>query len=112
MKNEKLKFASVFLILTLLVSCGVDIYRIQVRSADIKGVLIKKDIDDFNHNAHVLIYADSISVENKLYVGRWEENSDLWSYVQVGDSLIKEPNSLLLIIKRKGEKIKLYQSAY
>ncbi len=101
-----------FSLILLLASCGVDIYRIQVRSADIKGVLIKKDIDDFNHNAHVLIYADSIGVENELYVGRWEEKSDLWSYVQSGDSIIKPPRSLLLLVKRKGEYVKIYHSQY
>lgn len=116
-----MKIIAISLIL-LVASCGVDISRNELKRKEIKGVVIKKYTDNFNHAAHVLVYSakeetgvynkELYGDENKLYVGRWEENSDLWNYVQVGDSLIKEPNSLLLIIKRKVEKVKLYQSAY
>lgn len=111
MKNEKLKIISVFLLLILLVSCGVDVFRNQVIREDIKGVVIKKDTS-FNHAAHVLKYADSTGEEKELYVGRWEKHTDLWSYVQSGDSIIKPPSSLLLLVKSKGEYVKIYHSQY
>jgi hypothetical protein len=116
-----MKIIALFLIL-LVASCGVDISRNELKRQNIKGVVIKKYTDNFNHAAHVLVYSakektgfyskELYGDENKLYVGRWEENSDLWSYVQVGDSLIKPPGSLLLLIKRKGEYVKIYHSQY
>lgn len=94
-----------------LYTCGLDPSKNSLTRLKIRGVIVNKYIDNFNHAAPVLVYVES-NKEEEFYVGRWDDNTGLWEDTQIGDSLIKESNTLDLCVKKKNGSYIIYKSKY
>jgi len=102
MKNHI--FISICLIFLLFYSCGVDFSKNTVKETNISGKVIKKYLDTINHGEPTIICK-----ENKYQMSRWERNSDLWDYLQIGDSVIKPSGTLILRVKKEDGSYKDYE---
>ena len=100
----KIIFLKIFIILIFsnLISCDFIFQQRTQKFKDenISGIVTKKYIDKWNH------YHKSIILNNSYDLGIeiWENDSiDLWSYINIGDSIIKPKGSFILtIIKSNG----------
>lgn len=65
----------------------------EVRNKEIKSLVIKKYINDNNHDIPFLVY-DKKNITDSLVVYR-----DWWDKISLGDSIVKAKGSLELIVK-------------
>ncbi len=71
----------------------------EVRSESYHGTVINKFYDKFNHGRYkIIIFFDGNNFELELL----HEKKELYDFIKVGDTLIKEKNQLELQIKRKN----------
>jgi len=98
----------VLLSFVFMFSCGVDFSRKDVEKTNIFGKITKKYLDEWNHEEPTVI-CRSDENEFKYQMSAWRRKSDLWEYLQVGDSLIKPAGSLTLRVKKENGEYKDYK---
>lgn len=80
---------------------GCYIYR-DVNAQYIKSTVLNKFIDAKNHNEKTIIYVgENNREENMIFPGYLV---DMYDFMNVGDSLIKEKNSIYYRVKSKAIK--------
>ena len=82
------------IVIFTLTSCQYDGAREIIKSSEYKGVIIHTYREKFNHNAAVFVI--------KMHDSSLEMNPDswpnLWEYAKIGDSIIKQKDTLLIIV--------------
>ena len=73
----------------------------EVYIQKINGIVTKKFIDKENHN-YQTIYLSSIVNKNQLIIVT-PEFGDMYDYLNIGDSIIKEPNSIFYRVHSKNK---------
>lgn len=68
----------------------------------IAGSIQKKEIDSLSRNSRVLLLEENVIVKKFIYVNN--ETSGFWEYIQVGDSVYKEANSMTISVFRSDVK--------
>lgn len=73
------------------------------KSIEIIGKVIEKYRDYHNHGSTTIV-CENDNGQIKYQIDEWSINSDLWDYLQTGDSIIKPSGTLTLkIIKPNGD---------
>ena len=93
-----MKDKMVFLIcLVLLNACiRIDTGKKESKAECFKGIITKIFQDDKQH----YMYTFEIHTPNQIIIENAEIWSKSWSYAQVGDSIIKPADTLMIIIKK------------
>jgi len=103
MKNQIL-----VLVCFIFFSCGIDFSKNTVRETNILGKVTKKYLDTINHGEPTIICKEQ-EEENKYQMSRWVKNSNLWDYLQIGDSVIKPSGTLTLRVKKEDGSFKDFE---
>jgi len=83
-------------------------YKESLKKVNITGKVIKKYFDDWNHGAATVIYIDK-NGQSKCQMDDWSRYSNLWTYLQIGDSIIKPSGTLTLKVKKRDGRFKNYK---
>ena len=89
-------------------SCGVDFSKKNTEKKDISGKVIEKYRDEHNHMETTIVYENKDG-QFKYQISDWAIKSDLWDYLEVGDSIIKPTGTLTLQVKKANGESKEYQ---
>jgi hypothetical protein len=90
-------------ILLFIVSCSGEFRYsiIETKKEKYKGVIIYKYIDSTNHCARSGVFRQ-LNVNKNIVFELWPGS---WDYAKISDSIIKNPDTLMIIIK-KNDSIK------
>jgi hypothetical protein len=85
----------ILIILFSFVSCINELSKKRIKSVEYRGTIV--DIyQSWNHN----VFSFLVNSEN----GEFQENAESWpyswEYASIGDSIIKPPDTLMIIIKK------------
>ncbi len=92
----------------LINSCVIDFTEKDTKELNLSGKVIKKYLDDWNHGAATVIMINEKG-QFKYQIDDWAVYSDLWSYLYVGDSIIKPSGTLTLRVKHPDGTFKDYR---
>ncbi len=108
MSSLKKNLFSIIYILFIVSSCTIDFTKKETNNEEIYGKVIYKYRDELNHMEPTIIFENNN--ENYTYqVSDWAINSDLWDYLQIGDSVIKPSGTLILRVKKEDGSYKDYE---
>ena len=102
------KYLILILLLLLLSSCVIDFTKKDTKEKKLYGKVCKKYRDDWNHGEPTIVYINK-NGEFIYQMSDWAIYSDLWSYLQVGDSIIKPSGTLTLRVKHADGTFKDYK---
>lgn len=98
MKNKILILAAIF----ICTSCNfsADFGKKDTQKSEISGVVVKKYRELMNHDLPCIDLNNNVSIG----IEPWDRKTDLWEYIQIGDSVYKPSGTLTLkVIKPTGE---------
>lgn len=75
--------------------CRYDGARESIKSTEFEGV-ITNTFKEFSHNANVF----RINAQNTSFEFSPDLWPDIWKYAEIGDSIIKPKDTLMIIIKK------------
>ena len=78
-----------------------DCFELQLKekSIEYRGIVIDKFIDKENHLYKTIVLSNN-NIENKVIIPS-RDNSGLFNYLKLGDSVVKNPETLSIKIYRK-----------
>ena len=94
-----IKYSIIFLFLISLVGCG-DYCEDTIKPIKIKGKIVDKYVDEYNHATKTVKYNEN---NTEYLIALYD--SELWDYISIGDSILKENNSLIVNMKRDNKTI-------
>lgn len=103
-------FPHIFIIILFFItsSCTVDFTKKETEGKDIFGKVIDKYYDELNHMEPTIVFENKNGLF-KYQISDWAINSDLWNYIQIGDSVIKPSGTLTLRVKKEDGSFKDYK---
>jgi hypothetical protein len=98
------RFSALVLLLILMISCSSTKEDID---QNITGRVTEKYLDMHNHGAATIVFKNSDG-EFKAQIDSWVKNTDLWAFMQTGDSIIKPSGVLTLMVRKPNGESKNY----
>jgi len=94
---------SIVLLSLIVISCHnhCDVVR-KVKEQEMKGVIVRKYVESFNHGApHLDISSSKKEEYDNLYLVH--ELGGIWDFIEVGDSVIKEKGDFTIKIVKSNK---------
>jgi len=89
-------------------SCHYDGLKNTEKKFAAYGIVLKKYCDDNNHGITTIVYKNKDGVFEYDVEG-WSRNSDFWEYLQIGDSIIKPADTLVMRVKKNNGEFQDFQ---
>lgn len=99
MQKDVIRYSIIFSLLIGFIGCG-DYCENTIKPIKIEGKVVDKYIAEHNHATKTIIYNEN----NTDYLIVLYD-SELWDYISVGDSILKDNNSLIVNMKRDNNTI-------
>lgn len=104
MKQGKYLFLFLFIPIVFGMSaCGIDLGKEKSRKMSFRGRIIQKYNDEWNHMSPMLLIDFNTGTQEEIGMATWHK---AWEYSEIGDSLIKQPDTLIIIVKKKDGTVK------
>jgi len=100
MKHKKRFLILMFLFIFSSCNFSADFGKEDTQKSEISGVVVKKYREPMNHNLPCIDLNNDVSIG----IEPWDRRTDLWEYIEIGDSVYKPSGTLTLkVIKPTGE---------
>ena len=107
---KKYIFIAILMIaLMIFFSKGIDCSKSSISQEEIKIKLTNKFIDNDNHGDPVIVGINKDGQNEEYSIINWTYKSNLWNYLQIGDSVIKTSGTLTLRVKKEDGSYKDYE---